>query len=69
MEPTLESISDYDTLKGEKKKIVWTVIIVGLLIGVGYTVASKVFNAKDDAIKVKEEFVTAPMGVHTMPVK
>ncbi|MEN4052409.1 MULTISPECIES: hypothetical protein [Sulfurimonas] len=69
MEPTLESISDYDTLKGEKKKIVWTVIIVGLLIGVGYTIAAKVYNAKDETIPVKEKFETAPFGAHTMPVK
>jgi len=69
MEPTLEGISDYNTLKGEKKRVVWAVIIIGLLIGVGYTVASKVFNAKDEIIKVKEEFVAAPLGTNTMPVK
>ncbi|QOP46000.1 hypothetical protein [Sulfurimonas paralvinellae] len=69
MEPSNETISDYDTLKGEKKKIVWAVIIVGLLIGVGFTVASKVFNAKNETIKVKEEFVTMPYGTHEMPVK
>jgi len=68
MEPKLEDISDYDTLKGEKKKTVWIVIIVGLLIGVGYTVASKVFTPKD-AIAVKEAFVTQPFGSHEMPVK
>jgi len=68
MEPTLEDISDYDTLKGEKKKTVWMVIIVGLLIGVGYTVVSKVFIPKD-AIPVKEAFVTQPFGTHEMPVK
>ena len=69
MEPTLESISDYDTLKGEKKKIVWTVIIVGLLIGAGYTIAAKVYNAEDETIPVKEKFATVPFGTHTMPVK
>jgi len=68
MEPTLEDISDYDTLKGEKKKTVWLVIIIGLLIGVGYTVVSKVFTPKD-AIPVKEAFVTMPFGTHEMPVK
>ena len=68
MEPTLESISDYDTLKGDKKKTVWMVVIIGLLIGVGYTIAYKVFTPKD-AIPVKEAFVTQPFGSHEMPVK
>ncbi len=69
MEPTLESISDYDTLEGEKKKIVWRVIIVGLLIGAGYTIVAKVYNAKDETIPVKEKFKTALFGVHTVPIK
>ena len=69
MEPTLENISDYNELKGEKKKTVWIVIIVGLLIGVGYLVASKVFNAKDETIPVKEKIVTMPFGTTAMPVK
>ena len=68
MEPTLEDISDYDTLQGEKKRVVWMVIIIGLLIGVGYTLASKLFTP-DDAIIVKEAFVTQPFGRHEMPVK
>ncbi|MBA1432268.1 MAG: hypothetical protein FAF04_01425 [Epsilonproteobacteria bacterium] len=69
MEPTLESISDYNTLQGEKKRVVWAVIIVGLLIGAGYTIAAKVYNAEDEMIPVKEKFETVPFGVHTMPVK
>jgi len=68
MEPTLEGIEDYNQLKGEKKKIVWIVVIVGLLIGVGYTVASKIFQA-DDAITVKEAIVTVPFGKHEMPIR
>jgi hypothetical protein len=69
MEPTLENISDYNELKGEKKKTVWTVIIVGLLIGVGYYVAAKVFNAEDEALPVKEKIVTMPYGATAMPIK
>jgi hypothetical protein len=68
MEPTLESISDYDTLKGEKKRVVWMVVIIGIVIGIAYTVAAKVFTP-DDAISVKEAFVTRPFGRHEMPVK
>ena len=42
MEPKLEDIGDYDTLKGEKKKIVWTVIIVGIIIGIGFEIFSEI---------------------------
>ena len=52
-EPRLEDIGDYDTLKGQKKKIVWAVIIIGLIIGVMYVVAYNVYDNKDDAIEVK----------------
>jgi len=71
MEPKLEDIGDYDTLKGEKKKIVWTVIVVGILIGVGFLIASKVYNAKNDEIQVKNKIVTAPapFGATAVPVK
>ena len=69
MEPTLEGIEDYNTLKGEKKKVVWAVIALCLLVGIGYAVASKVFNAQDDTIKVKEEIVSNPFGANVIPVK
>jgi hypothetical protein len=69
MEPTLESISDYNKLEGEKRKTVFAVIIIGLIIGMGYYFAAKIFNAQDEIIPVKEEFVTVPFGTHTMPVK
>jgi len=68
MEPTLESISDYNELKGEKKKTVWTVIIVGLVIGFAYLIASKVFEAKDE-LPVQEKIVTMPYGTTAMPIK
>ncbi len=59
-EPRLEDISDYDTLKGEKKKIVWTVILVGLLIGVVYTVIYT-NDINDDAIKVEQTIKNIPI--------
>jgi len=68
MEPTLEDISDYNTLQGDKKRTVWLVVVIGLLIGFGYTIASKVFTP-NDTITVKEAFVTTPFGTHEMPVK
>lgn len=60
-EPRLESISDYDTLKGEKKKIVWAVIIAGLIIGAAYVIASKVFTNEGDNIEVQEKIKSIPI--------
>jgi hypothetical protein len=54
-EPRLEDIGDYDTLKGQKKKIVWIVIITGLIIGAMYVVAYNIYDNKDDTIEVKEK--------------
>jgi hypothetical protein len=59
-EPTLSDISDYDTLKGEKKKVVWGVIIVGLLLGAMYVVAMKIYNNTDDAISTTDIITTVP---------
>jgi hypothetical protein len=67
-EPTLEDISDYDTLKGEKKKIVWTVIIVGIVIGALYYIAGQKFNDSQDSIKVHDEITIVP-GSKSIPVK
>lgn len=60
-EPTLESIEDYDTLKGEKRKVVWAVILAGLLMGVIYATVYN-YSEVDDAIKVNE-------SIKIMPVK
>ena len=60
-EPTLESIGDYDTLKGEKKKVVWAVILAGLFIGVIYSIAYSVYDNEDDNIKVEESIKQIPV--------
>ena len=59
-EPRLEDIGDYNTLKGEKKKVVWAVVLAGLLMGVIYGV---VYNANDadDRIQVKESIKIIPV--------
>jgi len=59
-EPRLEDIGDYDTLKGEKKKVVWGVIIVGLLIGVVYSIIYT-SDENSDAIEVEKTLKTIPM--------
>jgi len=53
-EPRLEEIGDYNTLKGEKKKIVWAVIIAGLIMGSIYVIASNSFGNVNDQIKIKD---------------
>ena len=59
-EPRLEDISDYDTLKGEKKKVVWAVILAGLLMGVIYGVVYST-NQADDVIEVNEAIKIMPV--------
>jgi flagellar basal body-associated protein FliL len=61
-EPRLEDISDYNTLKGEKKKIVWIVIITGMVIGALYGLAYHKFDDGKDSIKVEK-------SIHTVPVE
>lgn len=60
-EPTLENIEDYDTLKGEKRKIVWAVIIAGLIIGAIYVVAGKVYATPEDSIKTEDSIKNIPV--------
>ncbi|MDY0116989.1 MAG: hypothetical protein RBR59_05380 [Sulfurimonadaceae bacterium] len=60
-EPRLQDIEDYDTLKGDKKKVVWTVIIVGVLMAVAYAFAYSYFDDTKEAIKVEESIKTIPL--------
>ena len=53
-EPTLSNIEDYDTLKGSKRKVVWTVILIGLLIGAILVGARIYYSEGDDSIPVQE---------------
>lgn len=53
-EPTLDQIEDYNTLKGEKKRIVWAVIAAGLIIGVIFATAKWVYGNVDDEIKTEK---------------
>ena len=59
-EPRLEDIGDYNTLKGEKKKVVWAVVLAGLFMGIIY---SFVYNANDadDRIQVQDSIKTVPV--------
>ena len=59
-EPTLESIEDYNELKGTKKKVVWSVIVTGLIIGVIYLIVYTT-DKNDDAIEVEKNFKSIPI--------
>lgn len=67
-EPRLEDIGDYNTLKGEKKRIVWTVIITGILIGVIYLIAYNVFDDKEEIIPIKDKITVVPLS-QSIPVR
>ena len=59
-EPRLEDIGDYNTLKGEKKKVVWAVILAGLLMGVIYAYVANA-NDVDDRLEVQDSIKTIPV--------
>jgi len=61
-EPSLSSIEDYDTLKGSKKRIVWSVIISGLILGALFVGAKIYYGEVDDTIHVQD-------AIGKMPVK
>ncbi|MFA6190908.1 MAG: hypothetical protein WC665_01015 [Sulfurimonas sp.] len=60
-EPRLEEISDYNTLKGGKRKVVLAVILVGLLMGVIYVFVADKFDNKSDTIKIEDPIKAVPM--------
>ncbi|MCD6173249.1 MAG: hypothetical protein J7J96_05565 [Sulfurimonas sp.] len=60
-EPRLEDMDDYDTLKGEKKKVVIGVIIVGLILGAIYTFVFNTYDNKDEMIEVEKTLKNVPM--------
>ena len=67
-EPRLEEIGDYNTLKGEKKRIVWAVITAGLLLGTIYMLAYKLYDNPEDTIAVKDEITVVPLS-QSIPVR
>lgn len=60
-EPTLSSIEDYDTLKGPKKRIVWIVILSGLLIGAIFVAARMYYGEANDTIPVQDTIGKVPV--------
>ena len=53
-EPTLESIGDYETLQGSKRKVVWSVVIVGLIIGAMFAFLNSSYGTVDDKLQIND---------------
>jgi hypothetical protein len=60
-EPRLEDIGDYNTLKGEKKKIVWAVIISGLIVGAAYTIISHFYGGMSYSMQPNDSVYSTPV--------
>lgn len=60
-EPTLETISDYDKLSGQKRKVVWLVILAGLVVGALYVASYTYFGASSDALPIEKKIGTIPV--------
>jgi hypothetical protein len=61
MEPTLENIEDYNTLKGQKKKVVWAVVLSGLILGAVYVITANIYDTPQGSIDVKEKVGRIPL--------
>jgi hypothetical protein len=59
-EPTLESIDDYNTLSGEKRKVVFAVVIAGLIMGVVYAIATSFYN-NEEPTSLDKTYTKVPM--------
>ena len=59
-EPRLENIDDYDNLKGEKRKVVISVVFAGLIMGALYAVVYST-DKVDDKIDVEKSSKIIPM--------
>jgi len=58
-EPRLQDMGDYNTLNGEKKRIVWAVIIAGLIIGSIY-LAARTYFVPNDMIPMDDTITKVP---------
>jgi hypothetical protein len=59
-EPRLEDISDYNTLKGEKKKVVYAVILAFVSIAVVYAIAVNYYDSTSDNVSQDKSYKVVP---------
>ena len=60
-EPRLEDMSDYNELKGPKKKVLLIVLLVGMLISVAYIFIDAAYGNVKDSIKVEDSIKYVPL--------
>lgn len=69
MEPKLENIEDYNILAGQKKKIVWAVIIIGIAIGVLFTYFNETSKVDDALVKQNDNVLIMHKNYSNLPPK
>ena len=53
MEPSLEDIGDYNGLNGEKKRVVWVVLVAGIIFGSIVGAVNYFYGHPSDSIKTE----------------
>ncbi|EQB40702.1 hypothetical protein M947_00185 [Sulfurimonas hongkongensis] len=59
-EPRLEDIDDYNGLKGQKKRVVWAIVIVGLVMSVIYGIVVNL-GEREEPLSDDKTYKTVPM--------
>ena len=60
-EPTLNDMGDYNKLSGEKRKVVFAVILSGLIIGTIFVIAKVAYGPSEDAVQTGEKVRNIPL--------
>jgi hypothetical protein len=60
-EPTLERIGDYNALEGEKRRVIWAVIVAGLILGTIFAAAKSYYGSVDDEISTTDTIGRVPL--------
>ena len=68
-EPKLEDIGDYNTLEGEKRKVVLAVILASLIIGTIYVLVGSNYSTVDDQLETGNVIKVSPTGTVSIPSK
>ncbi|WP_373036752.1 hypothetical protein [Sulfurimonas sp.] len=59
-EPNLENIDDYYALQGEKKKVVFAIVISSLIMGVVYAVSMSLYTPEEPT-SIDKTYKKVPM--------
>ncbi len=57
----LEDIGDYNTLQGEKKRVLSAVVLAGLTIGIIYSIAYSYYDNSDENLAQDKSYQAIPM--------